>query len=119
MEIVQMLSMVLSIIFVLVVLHLIRKKYLREQYSLLWLLFGLSMIVLSIGTSWLEWLAHLVDVKYAPALLFLVGIIFCLVLILHLTVVVSKLTERVVRLTQEMAILKNEQERERLRKKEN
>jgi hypothetical protein len=106
-----MFAMAVSIVFVLIVLHLIRKKHLREQYSLWWLLFGLAMIVLSVGTSWLEWSARLFGVQYAPALLFLVGIIFCLILILHLTVVVSKLTERVVRLTQEAGLLRHELER--------
>lgn len=105
--------MAVSVVFLLIVFHLIRKKHLREQYSLLWLLFGLAMTILSIGTSWLEWLAEQFDVKYAPALLFLVGIIFCLVLILHLTVVVSKLSERVVRLTQETGLLRSELEQYR------
>lgn len=108
MEKVQVISLVLSITLFLVVLRLIHRRYLREQYSLLWLFFGLLMFVLSTSTNWLNRLASVIGIYYAPSLLFLVGIILCLMLILHLTVVVSKLTERVVRLTQELSLLRNE-----------
>lgn len=102
--------MILSIAFVLILLYFIRKRYLKEQYSLLWLLFGISMIILSFSSKWLDTVADFFNVKYAPSLLFLLGILFCLFLILHLTVIVSKLSDRVVRLTQEIGIMRNELE---------
>jgi hypothetical protein len=108
MERVQVLSMALSLGLLIVVLQLMRKRHLREQYSLLWLLFCLILFVLSLSTQLLEGTAALLGVKYAPALLFLVGIMVCLVLILHLTVVVSRLTERVIRLTQDLGMTKHE-----------
>lgn len=111
MERVQILSMCLSFALILFVLHLIRRRILREQYSLLWLFFGLVMLLLSINTQWLEWLADRVNIYYAPSLLFLVGITLCFLLILHLTVVVSKMTERIILLTQEMGLVKNELEK--------
>nr|WP_255570279.1 DUF2304 domain-containing protein [Cohnella sp. CFH 77786] len=103
-------SMALSLGLLFAVLHLMRKRYLREQYSLLWLLFCLVLFVFSLNTRLLEGTAALLGVKYAPALLFLVGIMVCLMLILHLTVVVSRLTERVIRLTQEMGMAKHQLE---------
>lgn len=69
------------------------------------------MLVLSIKTSWLEWMAEAVNVFYAPSLLFLVGIVLSFLLILHLTVVVSKLTERIIVLTQEIGLIRNELEK--------
>jgi hypothetical protein len=110
-EKVQVLSMLLSVALVLFVLHLIRKRHLREQYSLLWLLFGIIMFVLSINTGWLNRMAAAVNVFYAPSLLFLAGIILCFLLILHLTVVVSKQTERIIRLTQELALMRGEMDK--------
>lgn len=103
--------MALSVALILFVLHLIRRRILREQYSLLWLFFALLMFLLSINTDWLEWMADAVNIFYAPSLLFLVGITLCFLLILHLTVVVSKLTERIILLTQEIGLMKNELEK--------
>lgn len=104
MEKVQVVSMVASLALLAVVLHLIRKRHLREQYSLLWLLFCLLLFALSLSTRFLESAASLLDIRYAPALLFLAGIVVCFILILHLTVVVSRLTERMIRLTQELGM---------------
>lgn len=83
---------------------------------MLWLLFGVVMLILSVRVQIIDSLAHAIGIAYAPALLFLVGILFCIMLILHLTVIVSKLSEKVIRLTQELGILHHElheQERKR------
>ena len=53
----------------------------------------------------------MLGVKYAPSLLFLVGILVCLMLILHMTVIVSRLAERVIRLTQELGLMRHELEK--------
>jgi hypothetical protein len=104
MEKVQWLSMVLSVLLFTAVVHFMRKRYLREQYSLLWLFFCVVIFVFSLSTRLLESTAALLGVKYAPALLFLFGIMVCLLLILHLTIVVSRLAERIIRLTQELGM---------------
>lgn len=101
-------SFLFSVGFIVVVLDLVRRRKLKEQYSLLWLLVGLGLLVTSSNTVVLEWMAALLSIQYAPAVLFLLGIIFCFVLILHLTVVTSRLSDRVLRLAQEVALLKAE-----------
>lgn len=101
-------SLLFSVGFIFVILDLVRRQRLKEQYSLLWLLIGLGFLVVSSNTKVLEWMALLLDIKYAPAVLFLLGLIFSFALILHLTVVISRLTDHVLRLTQEITVLKTE-----------
>ncbi|BCJ86415.1 DUF2304 domain-containing protein [Effusibacillus dendaii] len=107
---VYLFSLLFSVGFIVVVLDLVRRQRLKEQYSLLWLLVGIGLLVVSSNTVVLEWTARMLDIKYAPAVLFLLGLIFCFALILHLTVVISRLSDRVLRLTQELTVLKAEQE---------
>lgn len=102
------LSFGISAILLLMILSLVRRRRLKEQYALLWIGFGVIMIVLSLNSGWLNALAVLFHVYYAPSLLFFFGIVFCLLLIIHLTVVISKLSDRVVRLVQEVSMLKKE-----------
>lgn len=104
-------SLLFSVGFILVVLDLVRRQRLKEQYSLLWLFVGAGLVIVSSNTAVLEWLAAMLDIKYAPAVLFLLGLIFCFALILHLTVVASRLSDRVLRLAQELTVLKAELER--------
>lgn len=102
------LSFGISTIMLVMILALVRRRYLKEQYALLWICFGAIMIVLSLNAAWLNGLAKLFRVYYAPSLLFFFGILFCLLLILHMTVVVSKQSDRIVRLVQEVSMLKKE-----------
>lgn len=104
-------TFLLALSFTIFVLYLIHKRRLREQYAILWLLFGLIMTVLSVSVSWLDMIAGWLNVSYPPSLLFLVGIIFCFVLILNVTIIVSKLTKQVIRLTQEIGLLEERMRR--------
>ncbi|MDT3705126.1 MAG: DUF2304 domain-containing protein [Thermincola sp.] len=91
--------------FLIVVLEFVRTRKLKEQYSLLWLLIGGVMILLTLWKDLLNNLAYFLGIYYAPSLLFVVGILFSFVLILHYSVIISKLHTQNVRLAQEMGVL--------------
>lgn len=103
------LSAIFCLIFVFVVLSFVRQNKLKEHYALLWLLFGLMMAVTVLKIGNLHYLASFLGIINPPNLLFLLGLIFCFILILHLTVVVSKMEGRIVRLTQEIALEKQKE----------
>ncbi|NUM80006.1 DUF2304 domain-containing protein [bacterium] len=90
------------------VFELIRRKKLREKYSLIWFAAGIVMIVLSVWRDLLDRVAFLLGVGYAPALLFMVALGFGALLMIHFSVVISELTEKNKTLAQEIALLKQE-----------
>lgn len=94
-----------SLGFLIVVLEFVRTKKLKEQYSLLWLLIGAVMIILSLWRNLLNSVAHWLGIFYAPSLLFMAGILFSFALILHYSVIISKLHTQNVRMAQEIGIL--------------
>ena len=110
---VYVMSVLFSVVFLFVVVELMRRRLLLEQYSLFWLGMGLVILVLSLFHGWLNRVAADVGIFYAPSLLFFVGFIFMLGITLHLTVVLSRLTVRTVRIVQEVAILRAELEKSR------
>ncbi|MDH7578837.1 MAG: DUF2304 domain-containing protein [Bacillota bacterium] len=101
-------AVIIGLLFLLVVLRLVRNGNLQERYALLWLFAALVIIVLALGPSLLDRLAGILKIYYPPSLLFFVAIMFCFVLLLHFSVVLSQLSRRVVRLTQEVALLRYE-----------
>lgn len=101
-------SAVFAALFLLMVLELVRRRRLKEQYSLLWLFTGIIMFVLAIWRDLLEYLAHLLRIAYAPSLLFIVGIMFSFALIMHYSVIISRLSNQNVRLAQEVGIIQKE-----------
>lgn len=106
------LSISFSLVFLVVTVELIRRQKIAEKYSLLWLALGLVMISCSVFPGLLEGIARSVGIYYAPSLLFLIGLIFSLTFIMHLTIVISRLQRQLTRLIQEVALLKAKLEKE-------
>lgn len=103
-----LLSFALSASFFIVLLYMIRSRKLREQYALLWLALSAIMMTLSLFPSVIDRMAGWVGVDYAPSLLYLLGLVFVLFLLLHLTIAVSSLARRVISLTQALALLEQQ-----------
>jgi len=108
---VQILAITVSVALIILIISLIRKRKLREEYSIIWLLAGLSLIVFSIWRGLLDRIAEVIGVYYAPAVLLLVGLLFGALAFLHLTIVISKHADQNRVLAQEMALLKEKLER--------
>lgn len=88
------------------VLELVRRKRLKEKYSLLWLFTAIVLLVLSLSRGLLERVAAIMGIFYAPSAFFLLAFLFLMLITLQFSVVISKLSERNKVLTQEVALLK-------------
>ena len=95
-----------SVFLIILILELIRRGYLNERYSLLWLTTGGIFLVLSLSINWLKPIALFVGFQIVSNALFFAGIIFLVIIALGLTVAISNLSERNKKLTQEIALLK-------------
>jgi hypothetical protein len=104
----QVFVVVLGIALFLLVLNTVRIKRLREQYSLLWLVATLVLVLSAIFVNSVEKLSHLIGIYYPPAFLFLVAILMVLVLQFHFSTVISTLREQNKVLTQDLGILKDQ-----------
>ena len=104
---ITLVGLLIAIGALLLVLELVRRRKLREDYSLLWLLTAISLIVLSASRPLLDQVAALLGiVTYPPAALFLVAIVFTLAILLHFSTVLSRLTRENKEIAQQMAILR-------------
>ena len=92
--------------FLLYILEMVRRRKLREEYSILWLAGSVVILVLSIKQDWLVVLAHAVGVVYPPSFLFLVGILFILLILIHFSIAISKLHLMNKKMAQEIALMK-------------
>jgi hypothetical protein len=95
-----------SVLLVLVVLELIRKRHLKERYALLWLATGVVLLVLSVWREGLNTIAGWLGVTgYPPAVLFAVATLFVLLVLLDYSTVISKLADQNTILAQRLALL--------------
>ena len=101
----QVFLTVTVLIFMLVIVNYLRKGTLTFQYSLIWFVLAFALLVCILFPNILISLSHLVGVEVASNFVFLVEGIFVLVLLISLTLIVSKQRKQMVRLTQRMAII--------------
>jgi len=94
-----------SVGLLLIVLELVRRRRLKEEYSLLWLLTAVVLLALSLWRSSLDLIAKIVGIFYPPTALFVVGFGFVLLLLLYFSTIISKLSGENNSLTQRLAIL--------------
>ena len=92
------------------VFELVRRKHLSEEYSLGWLVTGVSMLILSIFEDLLKWISDFVGATLFTSTLFFFGLVFLMIICLHFSIRISALTNQVRRLTQHIAILDTEKE---------
>ena len=102
---VQIFAVVGSLVLLGLIVELIRKRHLKEEYSLLWLLTGMTVLVFALWRDLLTIMAGLMGIAYPPSALFLLGVLFFLQILLHFSVVVSKLTDRNRDLAERLALL--------------
>jgi hypothetical protein len=104
-----------TLVLLLVVLELVRRRRLLERYALVWL--GSSAVLLALGvwSGLLGTIADAIGVKYPPTALFVVAFGFVLLLLLHFSTAVSRLTDQTKVLAQRLAL--NEQRQSELEKR--
>jgi hypothetical protein len=90
---------------VLLVLELVRRKRLNEEYSLLWVIGALLVLGLSVRRDLLDRTAKLLGVYYPPSLLLLVLLVVVFVGSLSISVVLSRHRRQIERLMEDSAIL--------------
>ena len=99
-----------SIIALLVILELVRRRRLGEEYSLLWLATAIVMLVVGVWRELLYSLANAVGIHYPPNLLFLLAALFLLFIQVYLSTVITKLTQENKEIAQQVALLRYEVE---------
>lgn len=103
---IQYVSILGSIIFIILMIILIRNRKIKEEFSILWLFFGIVFFLLSVWRGSLEVIARILGISYAPAAIFLILIIAIISILIHLSVIISKITDQNKILVQELGLMK-------------
>jgi hypothetical protein len=106
----QIFALVVSALIFIVVVDLVRRRRLREEYSVLWLLTSVIMFILVLRYEWLVALTSLIGAGLPTTTLFLGSIIFLMLVSVQFCIKISQLTEQVKDLCQENAIMRLELE---------
>jgi predicted AlkP superfamily phosphohydrolase/phosphomutase len=101
----QVIGVLFSVILLLVTLQLVRRHKLREEYALVWLAASAAIFVFAVFSPVVGLLARAFAVSYAPTLVLVFGILFCVVLLLSQSVTISAQANRIRDLAQALSLL--------------
>jgi hypothetical protein len=95
-----------SVIILIGIFELLRRRQLAEKYSVLWLVVGVILLVFTAVPGLLTGLSKSLGVVLPSNLLFFVAIVFLLGMVLHLSWEVSRLENETRKLAEDLAILR-------------
>jgi hypothetical protein len=107
----QLASIAFALVVLLLVFEMVRRRYLRERYAILWLGAALALLVLALWTQLLRTLSQAVGIATPSNAFFVIAFAFLLLLLLHFSAVVSRLSDETRVLAQRVALLEERQGR--------
>jgi hypothetical protein len=93
-----------------VIIELVRRRRLREEYSALWLITSLVMVVLVLKYDWLVAVTSFIGAALPTTTLFLGSLVFLMLIAVQFSIKISALTNQVKILAQDNALLRRELE---------
>jgi hypothetical protein len=107
---VQIVSIIFAAVVLGVVFELVRRRYLRERYALLWLGAAFVLLVLAVWKDLLTHISTAAGIKTPSNAFFVISFGFLLLLLLHFCAVVSRLSDETRVLAQRVALLEQRQD---------
>ncbi|MCP4164933.1 MAG: DUF2304 domain-containing protein [Chloroflexi bacterium] len=102
----RILLIVIGLIVLATVINLLRRRRLKEEYALLWLVAALSLLLAPLLIDPLDEIAFFLGVDYPPALFLGLGIVGLLLILFQVSLNISRFSDHIRVLTQEIAILR-------------
>ena len=102
---VDIVAIVVSAVLLSYIIESVRRRRLREEYSILWLVTAAVLLLLSLVRPALDVLARALGIISPVNALFVVGFAFTTIILLHFTTVISRLSRENRDLAQRYALL--------------
>ena len=101
----RVVALVLGLALLVFIIDLVRRRKLKEEYSVLWVTTAIVMLVLSVWFELLVWLTDLIGGVAPSSTLFFFGLLFVFFMLLHFSLRVSALERQLVSLVQEIGLM--------------
>ena len=101
----RILAAVCGVGLLLIIVELVRRRKLKEEYSVLWLVAGVAIVAVGLSYTLLQSITRFIGAGWTSSTLFFFGILFLVALCLQFSVKISALENRLKNLAQQLALL--------------
>ena len=110
-DLTRLMAVFFSFLLVAVVLWLVRRRALQEEYTPIWMGVALALLILSLRSDWLHAITRAMGAWTTSSALFFLGELFLVTICLNYAVRLSRASLRLKNLAQEVALLRAQMER--------
>jgi len=104
----QIFALAVSVVVFVVVIDMVRRRRLREEYSVLWLVTSVVMFLLVFEYEWLVAVTEWIGAGTSTTTLFIGSLVFLMLLSVQFCIKISRLTDQVKNLSQDNALLRKQ-----------
>jgi hypothetical protein len=101
----KIVALLISLFILVVIVELVRRRRLREEYSVLWIFTGVAIVVLALWYGLLERITEFIGAGLPTSTLFFFALIFLILVSLQFSVKVSDLSNQMKTMAQRIALL--------------
>jgi hypothetical protein len=105
----RLIILFLGIVLFIIVFELLRKGKFREELSVIWLIFSITVALGAFIDLIVDPIAKKLHIYYPPSLVFVFIFVILIIALLYFSMVISDLKSKVKELSQKIAILEYEQ----------
>lgn len=105
---IQIIIILFVLIGLIVLFNLIRKNQIELKYALSWIFVGVLVIIFACAPVLMDYLSAFIGISSPVNMVFFMGFCFLILIMLSMTVALSKTSIKVKHLIQEMALLEKE-----------
>ena len=106
----QIFALAVSVAVFVLIIDMVRRRRLREEYSFLWLLTSAVMFLLVFKYEWLFAVTEWIGAVTSTTTLFIGTLVFLILLSMQFCVKISRLTDQMKNLSQENSLLRKQVE---------
>lgn len=97
---------IIAVIFMIIVIKSVNKRKLWLQYSIIWIIIAIGLIIFALFPEVVTWFSHIVKIQTPSNFIYLIAIIALSVITFSLTIIVSKQSEKIKTMVQIISIEK-------------
>lgn len=109
---IQIIVGIMVVLALIVIINMIRQKKLELRYALSWVCVGIAVLILDCFPQLITWMSEAVGIASPVNMLFFFGFCFSLVIILGLTIAISRMSIRIKELAQEIALFEKKESKD-------
>jgi hypothetical protein len=104
----QIFSLAVSVVVFVFVIDMVRRRRLREEYSVIWLVTSVVMFIVVLKYAWLKTITEWIGATTSTTTLFFGSLIFLMLMSVQFCIMISKLSGQLKDLSQENALLRKQ-----------